>query len=99
MTPEELRATLPPALTAELRDLSRAATTYDLRRVAGQAAEAISALLDEVEALTRVLRDLLDDMAEDVSQRHHRDKYRVYQVSPEVVEEARAFLAAREQTT
>ena len=55
--------------------------------------------LAEVEALDKRLRDLLDDMAEDVSQRHHRDKYRAYQVAPEVVEEARAFLAAREKTT
>ncbi|MDE2098474.1 MAG: hypothetical protein KGL39_14570 [Patescibacteria group bacterium] len=57
------------------------------------------ALIAEVEALTTMLRDLLDDMAEDVSQRHHSDKYRVYQVSPVVVEGARTFLAAREKTT
>ncbi len=96
---EELRAALPPSLMDELRDLHHSASSYHLRRVCGQASGAIGALLAEVEALDKRLRDLLDEMAEDASQRHSRDKYRVYQVSPEVVEEARAFLAAREKTT
>jgi len=35
------------------------------------------------------LRELLNDMGEDLAQRHHKDKYRVYQISPQTVLAAR----------
>jgi hypothetical protein len=41
-----------------------------------------------VDALAKALRELVNDMAEDTSQRHHADKYRVYQVSPEAFRQA-----------
>lgn len=47
-------------------------------------------------AVEAALRDLLDDLSEDVGQRHHRDKYRVYQVGPQTIEAARALLPALE---
>jgi hypothetical protein len=43
---------------------------------------------ERTRALEAALRDLLDDLSEDVGQRHHRDKYRVYQVGPQVIEAA-----------
>jgi hypothetical protein len=49
-------------------------------------------VFDRVRELEAALRDLLGDMGEDVNQRHHRDKYRVYQVSPETMTAARAVL-------
>jgi hypothetical protein len=52
------------------------------------------ALAAENAALRAVLRDLLDDMAEEVS-RHHRDKYRVYQITPETIDRARALLGEK----
>ncbi len=55
---------------------------------------------DEATAREHLLRtacqELLDDMAEDVAQRHHAGKYCVYQISPEAVERVRAALAAKE---
>ena len=55
---------------------------------------------DEATAREHLLRaaaqELLDDMAEDIAQRHHADKYRVFQISPEAVEKVRAALAAKE---
>ena len=47
-------------------------------------------------ALRTACQELLDDMAEDAAQRHHTDKYRVFQISPEAVEKVRAALAAKE---
>ena len=55
---------------------------------------------DEATAREHLLRtacqELLDDMAEDRAQRHPVDKYRVFQISPEAVEQVRAALAAKE---
>jgi hypothetical protein len=53
--------------------------------------DAVAAEL-RIQALEAVLRDLLDDMGEDTNQRHHRDKYRAYQVSPQTVDAARKTL-------
>jgi hypothetical protein len=46
-----------------------------------------------VDRLRAALSDLLDNMAEDTGQRHYRDKYRTYQVSPVSVENARAAIS------
>ena len=45
-----------------------------------------------VAALEAALRDLLDDVGEVTGERHHRDKYRVYQISPQTMTAARAVL-------
>ena len=52
----------------------------------------------ERDRLRAALEDLLDEMAEDTGQRHHRDKYRVYQITPSVVEDAREALGPAEGT-
>lgn len=44
--------------------------------------------------LEAALRDLLDDLSEDTRQRHHRDKYRVYQVGPQTIAAAEIALGA-----
>ncbi len=49
----------------------------------------------DYDKLAVALKDLLDDMVEDASQRHPRDKYGVYQISPDVVAAAHAALDAK----
>lgn len=41
-----------------------------------------------IQELRDALKGLLDEMGEDVGQRHYRDKYRVYQIAPEAVRAA-----------
>lgn len=52
----------------------------------------VDVLTKRIRELEAGLRDLLDDLSEDVGQRHHRDKYRVYQVGPQTIEAARKCL-------
>jgi hypothetical protein len=61
---------------------------------AALAAEKTLANIRENERLRKALKDLLDDMGEDLLQRHHRDKYRVYQISPQAVEAAQAIISS-----
>jgi len=53
----------------------------------------------ERDALKAALQNLLDDMGEDVRQRHHMDKYRVYQISLGSVDAARLLLTPSETPT
>lgn len=66
------------ALSAELAVLVKHPTMLGLAR--------------RIAVLEAALRDLLDDMGEVTGERHHRDKYRVYQISPQTMTAARAVL-------
>jgi hypothetical protein len=65
-------------------------------RLNGMGGSREAKLLARVGQLEAALSGLLGDMAEDTGQRHHKDKYRVYQISPDVVAGAEKVLTASE---